>query len=271
MLLLLLPEFINPLFLKTCCRALKASNQISFPKGLRGITNLFDFYIQSIEKTVARNKAYTPNEEIIKDALVEFSSKLFPDHLTGISKGEARSLFNAHDPNPHRGDSLFDELLNESILSEDISYESQDRGKLVIRFTYERFSDQFIAQKIIEQYNSENINDIFSADQPLGKIISEHGYYENAGIFEALAIIIAEKYNNELVDLLPDDTTIDEQWIAEMFSSTVIWRTPDSFSDRTLELLNQQPLSLATDILLKLATEPEHPWKRRAIRQKLNR
>ena len=266
---MLTPEFTNPLFLKTCCQALKARGLTSFPKGLRGVTGLFDFYIQSIEKTIARNKGYNPNEEIIKDALIEFSSKLFPDNLSGIPNRKARSLFEAHDPNTQRGDSLFDELLHEGILSEDISYESPDKGKPIIRFTYERFSDNFVAQQIVEQYNPENIDDIFSADQPLGSIILEHRYYGNAGIFEALAIIIAEKYNKELVDILPNDANINEQWIAETFSNTVIWRTPDSFSDRTLELLNQQPPYLVINILLKIATEPKHPWNVELIHRNL--
>ena len=266
---MLAPEFTNPLFLKTCCQALKASEQTSFPKGLRGITSLFNFYIQSVEKTVARNKRYTPEEKIIKDSLLEFSSELFPDHLIGIPKEKARLLFNERDPNPNKGDSLFDELLNEGVLSEDISYESQGQGKPVIRFTYERFSDYFIAQQIAEKYDSGTIDDIFSADQPLGKIISEDRYYENAGIFEALEIIIAEKHNKELVDLISKDADIDEWWIAETFSNAVIWRTPGSFSDKTLELLNQQPMEFVINVLLKLATEPEHPWNAELIHENL--
>lgn len=270
---ILAPEFTNPLFLKTCCQALKANNQNAFPKGLQGITSLFDFYLESIEKTVARNKRYTPDEEIIKSALIEFSSKLYPDHLTGTPNAEARSLINAHDPNANRGDSLFNELLHEGILSEDISYESESRGKPVIRFTYERFSDHFVAQQILERYNSENIDEIFSAKQPLGKIILDHGYYKIAGIFEALAIIIAEKYNRELIDLLPKEADVDKWQLDEMFSNTVIWRSPDSFSDRTLELLNQirgfGNDSPALDILLKLSTEPKHPWNAELIHRNL--
>ena len=266
---MLAPEFTNPLFLKTCCQALKAKGQNSFPKGLKGIKDLFDFYIQSIEEKIARSKRYSASEEISKEALIEFSSKLFPDHLAGILKKEARSIFNAHDPNPQIGESLFDELLNEGILSEDISYGFKGQGKPIVRFTYERFSDYFVAQQIVEQYDSANIDNIFSTDQPLGKIISEHRYYENTGIFEALWIIIAEKYNKELVDFLTNSAGIDKQWIAEIFSSAVIWRTPDSFSDRTLELLDRQPRELVINILLKLATEPEHPWNAELLHKDL--
>ena len=189
--------------------------------------------------------------------------------------GEARKLFKKHDPNENIGEPLFDKLLHEGVLSEDISYGPEDRGKPLIRFTYERFSDYFIAQQILEPYNLETIDSVFSVDQPLGKVILEHGYYQYAGILEALAIIIAEKYNKELADLLPcdADANIAEWQIAEIFLNTVIWRTPSSFSDRTLELLNQVKGSgndnRALDILLRLSTEPSHPWNARLIHKKL--
>ena len=256
---ILAPEFTNPLFLKTCCQTLKANNMTAFPKGLRGVTSLFDFYLKSIEKTVAKRKRYTPQEGIIKQALVAFSSKLFPEHLTGIPTGDARKLFGVYDPDVNRGDTLLNELLHEGVLSEEISYEPDSGGKPFVRFTYERFSDHFIAQQIIDQYDAENIDSIFAPDQPLGKIVAEQGYY--AGILEALTIIIAEKYNKELVDLLPCDAGIDEWLTTEIFSNTIIWRTPSSFSDRTLELLNRlENPDRVWNILLKLSTEPSHPW-----------
>ena len=115
---MLAPEFTNPLFLKTCCQALKANKQTTFPKGLHGITRLFDFYIQSVEKTVARHKHYTPEEEIVKCALTTFSSKLFPEYLAGMPTGETRKLFKEHDPNENIGEPLFDKLLHEGVLSD---------------------------------------------------------------------------------------------------------------------------------------------------------
>ncbi len=263
---ILAPEFTNPLFLKTCCQALKANNMTAFPKGLRGVTSLFDFYLQSVEKTVAKRKRYTPEEGIIKQALSAFSSKLFPEHLIGIPTGDARKLFKDHDPDVNRGDTLLNELLHEGVLSEDL-YESEGQRKPVVRFTYERFSDHFIAQQIIAQYKSENIDSIFAPDQPLGKIVAEQGYYRYGGILEALTIIIAEKYDKELIDLLPCDAICQTD---EIFYNTVIWRHPSSFSDRTLELLKKIKVpGRVLNILLKLSTEPSHPWNAEFLHRNL--
>ena len=50
----------------------------------------------------------------------------------------------------------------------------------------------------------------------------------------------------------------------KLFSETVVWRTPESLSERTRELLNSLGahgvLSPAVDILLRVSTEPNHPW-----------
>lgn len=272
---MLVPEFTNPLFLRTCCKALKANKQTAFPKGFNGITRLFSFYVQSIENTVARQKHYTPEERIVESALLDFASKLFPDQLFGMSKGEARKVINALDHCPNRGDTLFDILLHEGVLSEDISYEVYERGVPIVRFTFERFTDHFVAQQIAENIDSNSLDSIFCPDEPLGNVIREYGGFpSHAGIFEMLALIIAEKYGKELVDLLPEDAKVSRSDSDKVFCNSVVWREPDSLSDRTLELLNQQQgwrgtLSPALDILLKLSTEPGHPWNAELLHRNL--
>jgi hypothetical protein len=268
---ILAPEFTNPLFLKTCCSAIRQNKQSSFPKGLNSITSLFNFYIESIERIVARKKRYNPQENIIKTSLIDIASKLLPDSLEGIPKQDARSLINSRDPNPNIADSFFDILLDEGILSEDVSYKDEERGNLIIRFTYERFSDYFIAQELVDKI--ENIETAFSSEGVISGLLKDNNYYSVAGIFEALAIIIAERFSRELKDLLPDDIKIEKWQLDETFQNTVLWRSPSSFSDRTLEILNEIEGSSynnpALDILLKISTEPNHPWNAELIHRNL--
>lgn len=263
---ILAPEFTNPLFLKTCCKALKEMGLTSFPKGLHGLTQLFDFFLQSVERTISKRKRYNPSEQIIKSALKEFASQLFPCNFGGLAKGEARKFINNFDPNENKGESLFDELLYEGILSEDISYDEKGESYLVVRFTYERFSDYFIAQQIVGKYNENTINTIFTDSEPLGKIIVEKGVYRYEGIFEALSIILGENHDLEMVDLLPDayEKYIDGWVLEKIFTNTIVWRSSKSFTDRTLDILNNLHeydfTSPSIEILLKLSTEPNHPW-----------
>ena len=41
------PEFINPLFLRSCCNALQSENRREFPRGLTGAKEIFSFYVRS--------------------------------------------------------------------------------------------------------------------------------------------------------------------------------------------------------------------------------
>lgn len=268
---ILAPEFSNPFFLKTCCRALKLNNETTFPKGLNGITKLFDFYVNSIEKVVAREKRFNYRENIVRSTLITMASRLFPDNIQGIPKQEARNIININDPNPNIKNSLFDVLLDEGIISEDVSYKCGQRGNLVIRFTYERFSDYFIARELVD--NIVDIKLAFSEEGNIKRLLKYYGNFYFAGIFEALAIIVAEKYNRELEDLLPDDLEVGKRQLDEIFKNTVLWRSPSSFSDRTLELLKKldgNPYrNSAIDILLKLSTEPNHPWNAELLHKNL--
>nr|WKN34363.1 NACHT domain-containing protein [Tunicatimonas sp. TK19036] len=267
---ILAPEFTNPLFLKACCKALKTKGLTAFPKGLQGLTSLFDFYLESIESSIARRKKYNPNEEWIKKASAAFASELFPNNVEGIPSLDARRIISNFDHKPYTGEGLYDELLYDGVLSEDISYKS-GKGLPVIRFTYERFSDQFIAQQLLSNYDQDSIKEIFSQDHLLGKILRDHRYYEFAGIFEALAILIPETFKIEFIDLLPGERPIENWFLVGLFTNSVIWRDPSSISGRTLQLIEkvEEHDNVAIDVYIQLSTEPNHPWNAEFLHKKL--
>ena len=261
------PEFSNPLFIKTCCKALKARGETVFPKGLQGINILFDFYVNSIEYNISLKKRYRPGETVVRDVLLQFASHLYPDHLFGIPLREARELINAFDPNPMVGAGLLDELIYEGVLAEDIlpAKENGKRGQPVVRFTYERFSDYFVAKKLIEKHVTDGyLQSAFEPGQPLGNLFSGTHKYGLDGILEAMAICIAEQYHAELIDLVPKQDR-EDNWLFELlFTQTLLRRSVASFTERTIELLNHIPeyghRSTRLDILLSLSTEARHPW-----------
>jgi hypothetical protein len=261
------PEFSSPLFVKTCCKALKARGETAFPKGLQGIDMLFDFYVNSIEYNISLKKRYLPGETVVRDVLLQFASHLYPDHLFGIPLREARVLINAFDPNPTVGAGLLDELIHEGVLAEDIlpAKDSTMRGEPVIRFTYERFSDYFVAKQLIEQHITDgNLKLAFQPGQPLGNLFSETHKYGLGGILEAMAICIAEQYHAELIDLIPKEDPKDDWLFDLLFTQTLLRRSAASFTGRTRDLLNRiqdyRYQSTRLSILLSLSTEPKHPW-----------
>ncbi|MDQ8180392.1 hypothetical protein [Pelagicoccus sp. SDUM812005] len=260
---ILAPEFSNPLFLKTCCKALKSRGETAFPKGLNGITRLFDFFVTSVEANIAKIKGYNPAEAIVRNTLLSFASELFPNHTEGFPMTQARGIINAFDPDPQRGENLFKILMDEGILAEDIVY-SEHSSQPVIRFTYERFSDHFIADQILKGCTGADISQLFEKGGQINALLTENSFLRLQGIYEALAIAIAEHFKLEFIDLLPGEINISRWGLEDLFRNTVLWRSGTSITERTRELLNLCRSSLhekpAIDILLQLSTEPNHPW-----------
>ena len=282
------PEFFNPLFLKIYCKALKSKGKSRFPTGSQGITKSFNFYIDAISETINGRKKYITGEQVVLKALLSFASQLFPNNLYGLPIDKARKIIKLSDPKQERGEELIDELLNEGVLSEDIY-----KNDPIIRFTYERFSDYFIAESLIEKeiigkpkklkktinlikyfilrilfeknyaLESENLKLYFKKGTPIGNIIFNN-IYSLGGIIEALSVCLADRFKIELFDVIEIEKIKKQQLLETTFTRSLLWRSSDSFTKRTFDLLKQIPrqyfYSFALDILLRLSIEPKHPW-----------
>ncbi len=267
---LLAPEFTNPLFLKTCCKAIKLSGDNAFPKGMDGFNKLYDFYIESVDKVVRKEKQYKKGENIVRKALDKFVEKLYPEFISGIPINDARIIIESEDIKLNNGDSLFEILINEGVLSQDIvrSKDINKKGIVVVRYTYERFSDYEIAMHIISKCETEEeLEQLYRDGNEIGEIIDEKNRYRNAGIIEALSICIAEKFKKEFLEFVPNEKIgqYDEYWfLTETFENTILWRTGESITHKTKEFLNKLEgygyNSKSLDIVLQVSTEPNHPW-----------
>lgn len=269
------PEFSNPLFLKMCSNALKNSGKKNFPKGLQGITSIFGFYVDSMERIVKKRKNYLDSESVVRNALNTFARALFPDHLFGLPTKDARALINNCDPKNYSqngSEDLFDIFIREGILSEDLSYcHTMKKCTRVIRFTYQRFSDYFIADAIEENLDKNSLKK--SLSENFNRFIISDTFNYKVGVLTNLSIILAENFEKELVDFMPKKILVNEWFYNLIFTDTLQWRTAESFTTRTLELLNRIPKqgfhSRSLDVFLKLSTEPKHPWNADFLHQKL--
>ncbi len=262
------PEFSNPLFLKTCATALKQLGETTWPKGYQGSSRLFDIYLSSLEEVVSRKRQTEVNDRLCQKALEAVANAMFPDNLFGLAWDNATTIVNAIDTCVNPNESLFQMLLREGALAEDIEYSVDDDGdyvpKPIVRFAYERFCDQFVAQELLR--GSEDPSEIFDDNRPLGKAIGENRHSRCRGILTALSIIIPERFGVEFWDVLPATLKSHRQAAEHYFFDSLPYRAPASFSDKTRELFNSLPLfeypfqSRRLDLLIQFATEPTHPW-----------
>lgn len=272
------PEFSNPLFLKLSCEALKLNGQTSFPKGLRGIRNLLKFYSDAKNKVISHKLNIDVSENIFTEIFNIFSQKLYEQELYGLKIKECIKLID-------EVVSIYDKsaydvlllLLEEGILSEDILYSSDlnDNGIKIIRYTFERFSDYSIAEQIVENnFDVEHLDVTFNINNMFGKIFSQkYLEYRKAGIIEALSVIVPEQFKLELIDIVPKKIKKDNI-ILNSFEHSLLWRDSSAFTETTLKYLNKirsygfshRPTH---DIILKLSTEPKHPWNAELLHKNL--
>lgn len=270
----LAPEFINPLFLKSLCTSLKKNNETEIPNGLQGSTKLFKYYIESIAKYVAHKESITNNLlPLFGRSLKNLAGQMFSTQRDYLLIDECHYVINESFKNINlRTESAWLYVfINNGLLRQDPNPYKKDEfdDDHVIRFTFQRFQDHFMAEKFIE-----------SETDPLKlfDLSKNHFLFENGttnwdwrGLFSALAFILPEKHGIELVDTLPSSLNNDwwdEYDIQESFVESIQWRDRKAFSDRSRQLLNKLTYHDPFEVLLKVSTA-QHPWNAKFLNKKL--
>ncbi|OGQ97650.1 MAG: hypothetical protein A2521_04905 [Deltaproteobacteria bacterium RIFOXYD12_FULL_57_12] len=276
------PEFVNPLFLRSCCTALHNNGTSEFPRGLRGAKAIFAFFVDSVgcHLGVGRdgsNDLVGPTKATLREIAVQMAesrrdylernradviavekfSGFAPPFETSWLEVLQRNGLVRFDPDP-------------AVDSADPLCEPGD----VVRFSFQRFQDHLMAEALLRKV--DDIQAAFAEGGPLAFIINKNrfGWGEWQGLVDALSSQIPERFGVELVDVPPD---IDDNWWSRIwgtqdaFVESVRWRASEAFTDRTGQLLNQlfdgnhDPISL----LIEVSASQDHPWNAEMIHRNL--
>ena len=264
---LLTTEFTNPLFLKTCCDALVKQGLSTFPKGTNSFINLFDFYLEAINKKVSDRIGSRPSQDIVFKFMEIFLNDLFPEHFySGVASQRAEKIAQKIFPN---GD-LLTALVDEGLLSIDIIKEN-GRPEEIIRFTFEKYGEHFVARNIINRCETKNdIANLITNDVSIGEVLTKKKY-EFEGLICALGLCVAEKFQCELIELIPTETIEKDKdfYIDTSFGDNILCRTPSGISTYSYELLKELDSWRVIKILLEVSIEPDHPWNINFVESKL--
>ncbi len=278
---LLLPEFDNPLFLKLFCKSLHNAGMTRVPKGLRGITAIFRFFIESIDKKLARPEwlDYDFRSRIVTQAIELLANKMVKRKSDRLPLEDAKGIVNGMLPREGHQKSLFHHLESEGVLTVVPDYwPGKDEGwKESVRFTYQRFSDHLITQRLLQQHlDKKKPKESFKKSRTLGRLVKdERACWMNRGILEALAIQVPELTKKELPDLAPHLATFRP--MREAFVEGIIWRDAGSFTRATDRYINKQVLAYHGtfegfwNAVITLATTPNHPLNADRLHAVLNR
>ncbi|MFD1767083.1 hypothetical protein ACFSAG_09525 [Sphingorhabdus buctiana] len=275
------PEFSNPLFLRTTCIALEKENQKEFPKGLRGTRHLLSFYLSTAARHLGTS--YDGSNDLIaplKTAMLGMAQAMATRRIDFLERAQAAQIIDlAFSTFPAQSRAWIDILRSRSLLRFDINPDI-DPSKLdpmepveeVVRFGFQRFQDHLVAQGLLEGVDQPTGH--FSAGGPLSFMLGAHGVdWRWNGVFQALTIEFADRWRVEIVDELPGGTAKwwDDYYVQDAFVESARWRQCESFSDRSIELLNVLPRNheQKIDLLLELALVTEHPWNAKMLHNNL--
>jgi hypothetical protein len=257
------PEFENPLFLRTCCDALERRGEQELPRGLSGVSGIFDFYFGAVADAITARMGLFPRHRIVENALVALTEAMVEARSGYLPIGDVLALLERLHPSQNQTEqSLFFQFENEGVLTVEPMVEGSTTTELV-RFTFERLSDHRIAQALLDgSISGEDPGPAFASGGALREYVVGRNAHRFAGIAEAFAVQLPERFGAELVDLIDDDIAI--YGLLPGFRTSLLWRRQDAFRQRTLELLEDYADYMDDDpwlgTLIAISTEPSNAF-----------
>lgn len=274
------PEFSNPLFLRTTCLALKAEGRTAFPRGMRGASEVLNFYLTSTGRHLGTS--YDGSDVLVgpmRTAVLGLATAMANARRDSVTRADAHVIveqaFRGFAPPASR--TWLETMRFRGLVRYDPDPAAGSGDPLtvpedVVRFSFQRFGDHLVARALLE--GTSTPDGLFDPGGRLEFLLARHGVvHEWNGLFYALFLHFADRYEVELVDHLPGG--FDRWWdmwpVEDAFVDSIRWRSPTAFSDRTLELLNR--LSRHEDdvmaLLVELAVVEDHPWNAELLHRNL--
>jgi len=276
---LLIQEFSNPLFLKIFCQGLKKRGFTAAPSGIKGITTIFDFFIDTIHEVLYRRLDYDNRRNLVQESVNLLAKEMAETGNPWLERTKASDIVNTLLVRKSYQQSLFANLLSEGLLSEDLIYQSlgsdeEDYQSVdVVKFPYERFSDHLIVQHLIKTHlDMSNLVDSFVLGKPLGNLFSTESHaWADSGWIEALSVQLPERVGQELVELVPRA----KSWcvVRRAFLKSLIWRNLNKITTTTKNYLNEiyaeDDHEEVYDVMLTITADPNHPFNANFLHQHL--
>jgi hypothetical protein len=280
---LLAPEFQNPLFLKILCEGLSGSEEAisRLPRGLRGITAVFDLFLDAVNKRLSVDLGYPEQRNYVHKSVCLIAEEMTERRQQWLPREEAEQIVGEVMPVRSFDTSLYLRLVAEGVLAEEAQYFSADEKHVeVTRFAYERFADHAIINGLLRKHEKDisagredghSVQTLFQPDGALHFVVDENSWI-SSGLVSALCIQIPERFGVELFEVAPE--IAQKSGYPDSLLQSVIWRDHNAFSDSSLDALNQaiwneHYFRRSLDTLIQVATVPNHPFNSEFLHRRL--
>jgi len=265
---LLAPEYRSPLFLKTMCVGLRHDGHTRLPRGVHGISQIFELYTSAINRKLADSLDFDPNSHLVQKALLKFVESFQSHQTQWLSREDAVSVVDSMLPNRSFQNSLYQGLVGEGLLVEDFVDSGHGERREFVHLGYERLADHFTAKVLLDSRREQISMGAEDRDPQRGQV------QFSLGVLESLFIQAPETLKQELIDFAP---LVLKHWgWSAAYRQSLIWRNPTAFTERTLHWFNQsirrdEDIAEALDVVLTLASVPDHPWNARFLEEQLRK
>lgn len=276
----LAPEFANPLFLRSATTALQKQSLREFPRGLRGASQIFDFFVTATARHLVPH--YDGTDDLLqptRNALAKIAAAMARSKAERIPEPKAFEIVEeAFFAKERQTGSTWLEVLQRNGLLQSYPTIELDpttgleRSTEVIEFSFQRFQDHWVASGLLQEFSTPE--HAFSSEGRLHFLVSEEQeLWRHSGLVSALSTLMPERLGIELADALPGGA---EEWLHEWsvhsgFEESIRWRSTTAFSDRTLALLNTLGHDRSLPLVLEQSTSEDHPYNAVFLDRQLSR
>lgn len=261
----------NPLFLSTAVDFMKATDQVSFPRGMDSVATLITFWLGAVEQNLITKgfDRISLNDGKIPQIMKKLASEMAMAKSEYVAYELANKLCEEIvdlAPPSKQSDRILPRLIDEGLLLDFPSSDS-DTGKRV-SFGFQKFSDYFIADAIIRDCKTvELLAKELKSEGKYAYLFSPKRFREFVGPRVALLALTPARFGRELP--LVEDRFVESIHISvEEFISSLLWRRSQEISEETVSIIERQrqredksgPLvdnSSWFDLLLELAPLPD--------------
>ncbi|MFF2083560.1 hypothetical protein ACFVVM_07275 [Nocardia sp. NPDC058176] len=261
------PAFSNGLFLRMYCAV--AADGAGAMAELPTRTSLFARFAEMQSRRVRDHLGLPPISGVVSEALDLVADRLLANDGQAVLRSDLEPAVDELAPGRHWPETLFARLVSEGLLEMRPGYD----GIESVAFPFQAYSEQLLAARILT---------VLDAHRPswVARVLRREGSYRRLSLvrrlrdapwlWSAMSVLLPERREVELIDLLPD--LADEYLLGEAIRASLIDRTTASFGPRALSLLEvgidtREPEWM--DAELSLAPRVGHPANADWLHQRL--
>ena len=214
------PEYGNPLFLKLACEALTTLGATRFTLGTASLITVCNAFMEAVNKRLAAPTRcdYDEETDLVQAAVRELAAAGPGPYRRTDAQRITESLL----PGRTWSKSLLLGLLREGVLMN--TYNND------VVFGYQRLGDVLRALLLAE---------LSVADLSSWYASIKDTRWKQTGTIGALALIVPEKFDVEIIDLFKDDENHVKGDVIDSFVESLAMRAPQHTTDRTAEIVEQ--------------------------------